>query len=88
MEIINYLWFALYGLIAGILAKTALPGRDEGGLILTMALGVSGSLVGGFLFSLLGWPANKGFSLEGLIPAFLGSVAILLAFGLLKRRFR
>ncbi|MGH1468530.1 MAG: GlsB/YeaQ/YmgE family stress response membrane protein, partial [Bdellovibrionales bacterium] len=68
MEIFNYLWFAFYGLISGVLAKTITPGKDSGGLIFTSILGICGSILGGYVFSLFGWQVDKGFSLSGLIP--------------------
>lgn len=87
MEVFNYLWFVLYGLIAGVLAKTVFPGKDEGGLFLTVALGICGSILGGLLFPLFGWPVDKGFSLNGLIPAFFGSIVILVGYQFILKRF-
>ena len=78
MEIFSYLWFAFYGLVAGVIAKTLMPGKDEGGLFLTIGLGICGSIIGGFVFNLLGYQALKGFSLRGLVPAVLGAFLILL----------
>lgn len=86
MEIFNYTWFAFYGLVAGIIAKTLLPGKDGGGLILTIALGICGSMVGGFIFDLLGFGVSKGFSLRGLIPAVVGSFIILIVYRKISNR--
>jgi uncharacterized membrane protein YeaQ/YmgE (transglycosylase-associated protein family) len=44
------LWMIIIGLIAGALAKLIMPGRDPGGIIVTIVLGIAGSLLGGFLF--------------------------------------
>jgi uncharacterized membrane protein YeaQ/YmgE (transglycosylase-associated protein family) len=65
----------IIGLIAGALAKLIMPGRDPGGIIVTMALGVLGALVAGFLGRALGWyDVNEG---AGLIGAVAGSVIVL-----------
>jgi len=44
------LWMIIIGLIAGAIAKLIMPGRDPGGVIITILLGIAGSLIGGFLF--------------------------------------
>ena len=46
---LHFLWMCLIGLIAGALAKLIMPGKDPGGIIITMLLGIAGSLVAGFL---------------------------------------
>ena len=46
----SIIWMIIIGLIAGALAKLIMPGRDPGGIIVTILLGIAGSLVGGFLF--------------------------------------
>lgn len=76
MNIIS--WIVL-GLIVGILAKWIMPGKDGGGFILTVVLGIAGALVGGFLASLVGISAG-GFSLVGLAVATAGALLILFAY--------
>jgi uncharacterized membrane protein YeaQ/YmgE (transglycosylase-associated protein family) len=49
------LGWIIFGLIVGALAKLVMPGRDPGGIIITMALGIAGALVGGFVGRALGW---------------------------------
>jgi uncharacterized membrane protein YeaQ/YmgE (transglycosylase-associated protein family) len=46
----SILWMIIIGLIAGAIAKLIMPGRDPGGVIVTILLGIAGSLIGGFLF--------------------------------------
>ncbi|HEU4561718.1 MAG TPA: GlsB/YeaQ/YmgE family stress response membrane protein [Longimicrobium sp.] len=46
----SIIWMIIIGLIAGALAKLIMPGRDPGGIIVTILLGIAGALVGGFLF--------------------------------------
>jgi uncharacterized membrane protein YeaQ/YmgE (transglycosylase-associated protein family) len=62
----------IFGLIVGAIAKLLMPGRDPGGIIVTMALGIAGALLGGFVGRALGWyqenePAGFLMSLVGAI---------------------
>ncbi len=71
----------IFGLIAGIIAKLLTPGRDPGGCIITMLLGVAGAFLGGFIFELLtGRPQIMRFDLGSLIVAVIGAVIILLIY--------
>lgn len=72
MELIGMLFL---GLIAGALAKLIMPGRDGGGIIVTILLGIAGSLLGGFLFNLLG--IGEGETWAGLIGSVIGAIVIL-----------
>ncbi len=74
----NYVLLCLYGLIAGVLAKTLIPGKDEGGLISTTVLGIIGSISGGYLYTLMGYEVQKGISLSGLTPAVSGAAILLI----------
>jgi len=78
----NFIGFLLYGLVAGILARTLFPGEDKGGLLVTSLLGVLGSVTGGWLFNLFGWTYDKGLSLKGLLPALCGAILILSVYNL------
>jgi uncharacterized membrane protein YeaQ/YmgE (transglycosylase-associated protein family) len=69
------LGWILFGLIVGALAKLVMPGRDPGGIIVTMALGIAGALVGGMIGRALGWYGpNDG---AGFLVSFLGAVLLL-----------
>ena len=69
------LWMCIIGLIAGALAKLIMPGRDPGGILVTMLLGIAGSIVAGFLGRLFGWyEPGQG---AGLIMSILGAILIL-----------
>lgn len=72
---LGILGWVVFGLIVGALAKLVMPGRDAGGLFVTMALGIAGALVGGFIGRLLGWyqPGEPA----GFIMATLGAVLLL-----------
>jgi uncharacterized membrane protein YeaQ/YmgE (transglycosylase-associated protein family) len=78
-------WIVL-GLVAGVLAKIVMPGRDPGGLIITILLGIGGALVGGFIGTLLGFGTVSGFDLRSLAIAVGGAVLLLFLYRLMKRR--
>ena len=75
------------GLIAGILAKIAMPGPDPGGIILTIVIGIVGAIIGGFVVNnLLGGPNVTGFNLTSILVATLGSIILLAVYRLVTRR--
>ena len=74
----------VFGLIVGAIAKLVMPGRDPGGLLVTMLIGLAGSLAGGFVGRLLGM-YGAGES-AGFIMATLGAIALLTAYRLITRR--
>lgn len=69
------LWTILIGLIVGALAKWIMPGRDPGGIIVTIIIGILGSIVGGFLLGLV--LPSRGFGAAGFIGALLGALLLL-----------
>jgi uncharacterized membrane protein YeaQ/YmgE (transglycosylase-associated protein family) len=69
------LGWILFGLIVGAIAKLVMPGRDPGGLVVTILLGIVGALVGGFIGRLLGL-YQRGES-AGFIMATIGAIVIL-----------
>jgi uncharacterized membrane protein YeaQ/YmgE (transglycosylase-associated protein family) len=80
----SLLWTALIGLIAGALAKAIMPGKDPGGIIITMLLGIAGAMVGTFLGRSLGWySTGEG---AGLIAAVVGAVILLLGYRMIQGR--
>lgn len=83
----NIIFWIAFGLVAGIIAKLLLPGRDPGGCIITMLLGIAGAFVGGFLYSFLtDRPFIAEFSLGSLVVAVLGSILVLLIYRALVGR--
>ena len=80
----SFLAFLLLGLIAGAIAKAILPGRQGGGWIATLLLGVVGAILGGWLGSMLfGADINEFWSLESWLLAIGGSIVVLLIYGLI-----
>lgn len=81
-------WIVL-GLIAGAIAKLILPGRQGGGWIVTLILGVVGALLGGFLGSVLfNAPLQDFFSIQTWLLAIGGAIIVLLIYGLVTRGSR
>ena len=79
--------FLILGLIAGAIAKAILPGRQGGGIIITLILGVVGALLGGFIGSaLFNVGINEFFSLSTWLLAIGGSIVVLLVYGMISKR--
>lgn len=78
-------WIVL-GLVAGVLAKILMPGRDPGGIIITILLGIGGALVGGFIGTRLGFGNVSGFDLRSVAIAVGGAVLLLLLHRFLRRK--
>jgi uncharacterized membrane protein YeaQ/YmgE (transglycosylase-associated protein family) len=81
-------WIIL-GLLAGAIAKAILPGRQGGGWLVTLLLGVVGALLGGWIGSaIFGIGLASFFSIQTWVVAILGSIVVLLVFGLITRGSR
>ena len=76
---------AILGLLVGALAKWMMPGRQPGGVFVTMVLGIAGAMIGGFIGDRLGVGAVTGFNLTSLFLATVGAVILLLIFRLLTQ---
>lgn len=77
-------WIAM-GLIVGLLAKFIMPGKDPGGLIITILLGIAGAFVGGYLGTFLGLGTVTGFNFASLLIAIGGAVLLLVLYRFIKR---
>jgi uncharacterized membrane protein YeaQ/YmgE (transglycosylase-associated protein family) len=81
------LTWIVFGLIAGALAKFIMPGRQPGGIILTIVLGIVGAMVGGFIGTqFLNLGDISGFDLRSLALAVGGALLVLFIYGLVVRR--
>jgi uncharacterized membrane protein YeaQ/YmgE (transglycosylase-associated protein family) len=84
--LVNILLWALFGLIAGAIAKFLLPGKGPGGWIMTIVLGIAGALLGGFLSSHLLNLDVTGFNLQSIAIAVGGAILVLILYGLVASR--
>jgi uncharacterized membrane protein YeaQ/YmgE (transglycosylase-associated protein family) len=78
-------WIVL-GLVAGIIAKLIMPGKDPGGFIVTTAIGIVGAFVGGFLGSLAGFGGLSGFDLRSTALAVVGALVLLFGYRVIQAR--
>ena len=82
---LSLLWLLVIGLIAGLLARAIVPGKDSMSWLATMVLGVVGSVVGGMLLGLLtGGLRDRGFGPAGLIGSVIGAVIVLVIYNRLS----
>lgn len=80
----HFLGLCLFGLVIGVIAKLLMPGRDPGGFIVTMLLGIAGAILGGFIGRALGfYGPNEG---AGWFMALIGSILLLAIYRLAFRR--
>ena len=78
------LGWILFGLVVGVLAKLVMPGRDPGGIIVTILLGIAGAVLGGFVGRALGFYSEG--EPAGWVMAFIGSVVLLFLYRLMVGR--
>ncbi len=78
----SILGWIVFGLIVGVVAKLLMPGRDPGGMIVTILLGIAGALVAGFIGRALGWYGEN--DPVGFVMATIGAILLLV----LYRQFR
>ncbi|CAN5210134.1 GlsB/YeaQ/YmgE family stress response membrane protein [soil metagenome] len=79
--------WVVFGLVAGVIAKLLMPGRDPGGCIITILLGIAGAFVGGFVFEqLTGRPDVIRFDFGSLVVAVIGAIIVLLIYRLIIGR--
>lgn len=81
---LSFLSLILFGLVVGVIAKLLMPGRDPGGFIITICLGIAGALLGGWIGRAMGYYGeNQG---AGFFMALLGSILLLAIYRLAFRR--
>ncbi len=88
LEVMGLLSWALMGLLAGVVAKFLLPGKDPGGCILTGVIGIVGALLGGFIATWLGFGGISGFDVRSFVIATLGAILLLVLLRVFKRSKR
>lgn len=77
-------WIIL-GLIAGALAKYVMPGRDPGGIIVTILIGIAGAVVGGMIGTQLGFGSVTGFNIRSVVISVGGAMLLLFVYRMLKK---
>ena len=80
----HILWMLIIGLVIGAVAKLLMPGKDPGGVIITMLLGVAGSVVAGLLGHAAGW--YREGEPAGFLASVIGAVLLLAAYRLFVNR--
>jgi uncharacterized membrane protein YeaQ/YmgE (transglycosylase-associated protein family) len=77
-------WIVM-GLIAGLVAKFIMPGKDPEGIIITSLIGIGGGLLGGYIGSFFGLGTVTGFNIGSILLAIGGAVLLLILFRVVKR---
>jgi uncharacterized membrane protein YeaQ/YmgE (transglycosylase-associated protein family) len=80
----SIIWILVIGLVVGAIAKLLMPGKDPGGCIITMLLGIAGAFVASYLGQAVGWyqPGEPA----GFIASIIGAILLLLLYRFLFRR--
>jgi uncharacterized membrane protein YeaQ/YmgE (transglycosylase-associated protein family) len=75
----------VFGLIAGVVAKFLMPGKDPGGLIVTILIGIVGAMVGGWIGTQLGFGTVSGFDIRSMLVAVGGAMLLLFGYRMMKK---
>jgi uncharacterized membrane protein YeaQ/YmgE (transglycosylase-associated protein family) len=81
----HWLWTILIGLVIGALAKLIMPGKDPGGFIVTILLGIAGSIVATWLGRVVGW--YQGEQSAGFIMSVVGAMLLLAIYHAMRKGF-
>jgi uncharacterized membrane protein YeaQ/YmgE (transglycosylase-associated protein family) len=84
ISFMGILGWILFGLVVGVVAKFLMPGRDPGGFVITVILGIVGAVVGGFVGRTLGWYGSG--DPVGFLMALVGAVILLVGYRALAGR--
>ncbi|MBC7975832.1 MAG: GlsB/YeaQ/YmgE family stress response membrane protein [Myxococcales bacterium] len=80
----NIIWTLIIGLIVGALAKLVMPGKDPGGVIITIVIGIVGSVIAHFIGTAAGWYTQN--EPAGLIASVLGAIVLLAGYRMIAGR--
>ena len=78
------LWMLIIGLIVGAIAKLIMPGKDPGGIIVTIILGIAGAFLAGFLGRAMGWYGEGDAA--GFIASVVGAILLLIIYRMIRGR--
>ncbi|MGD9191104.1 MAG: GlsB/YeaQ/YmgE family stress response membrane protein [Desulfobacterales bacterium] len=81
----GFITWIILGLIVGVIAKFVMPGKDPGGIFITIILGIAGAFVGGFIGLAFGFGSVTGFDIRSLLLAIGGSILLLIIYRVVKR---
>jgi uncharacterized membrane protein YeaQ/YmgE (transglycosylase-associated protein family) len=82
----NIIFWVIFGLIAGWLAKVIMPGKDPGGFFVTIAIGVLGAFIGGYLGHYTGlFGPVSGFNIGSFVTAIIGAIVLLTLYRVVKK---
>ena len=81
----GYLTWIVLGGIVGAIAKLIMPGKDPGGIVVTVVLGIAGAFVGGYVSTLLGFGTVTGFNMISLVIAVIGALILLFIYRIIKK---
>jgi uncharacterized membrane protein YeaQ/YmgE (transglycosylase-associated protein family) len=84
--VLGFISWIIMGLIVGVLAKWIMPGKDPGGLFITIGIGIAGAFVGGFIGSKLGFGAVTGFNIGSILIATGGAILLLAIYRAMKKK--
>jgi uncharacterized membrane protein YeaQ/YmgE (transglycosylase-associated protein family) len=79
----HWIWTAIIGLVIGAIAKLLMPGKDPGGIFITMLLGIAGSFLAGWLGRAVGW--YQADQPAGFIASVVGAIILLAIYRMFKR---
>lgn len=83
---LSIIWFLIIGLVAGLLARLLMPGKDAMGLLATMILGIVGSVLGGCISWAIWGGSTDTIRPSGLLMSIIGAILVLLVWRLVKGR--
>ncbi len=87
---ISLIGVLIIGLIVGAIARLIVPGKEPGGCLMTMVIGIAGSFVAFYLGKVFGWTSGHPDSLRpvGFIPSLIGAIILLAVYHMIRRRNR
>jgi len=86
MDFLGLISWVLFGLVAGIVAKLLMPGKDPGGCIITSLIGIAGALLGGFIATALDFGGVAVWDLRSFVIAVLGAILLLVLYRMIRGR--
>ena len=81
----GFISWVVLGLVAGLLAKLIMPGKNPGGMIVTMVIGIVGAMIGGFVSTLAGLGSVDGLNSPSIVIAIGGALLLLAGWRFAKR---